>query len=96
MYALIAAGYVLGHCVVGAGLPTNNGHDPQDEAVRLLGRVEAVGLSDVVEAAGPAARTVATELLAATGSRSAAERRRDAWALSVGIALAAVEERGDA
>ena len=95
VYALIAAGYVLGHCVVGAPAVNCSG-DAVDGAVRRLREIEQSGLSDLVEAAGSAAGAVARELVDGSGARTSDERRRAAWAVSVGIGLAATDGGSDA
>ena len=94
LYALIAAGYVLGHCVIGAP-PVNGSGDAVDGAVRRLREIEQSGLSELVEASGSAASAVARELVDGSGARTSDERRRAAWAVSVGIGLAATDGNGD-
>ena len=94
VYALIAAGYVLGHCVVG-GTAVDAEETPADGAVRRLREIEQTGLAGLVEAAGSAAGTVARELVDGCGASTTGERRRAAWAVSVGIGLAATDGGGD-
>ena len=96
LYALLAAGYVLGHCVIGSAPADGSADAPVDGAVRRLREIETVGLAEVVEAAGPTAEAVARELVDASGARSPDERRRAAWAVSVGIGLAVTDGANDA
>ena len=96
IYALIAAGYVLGHCVVGAPAVNGSADASGDGAVRRLREIEQSGLSELVEAAGSAASAVARELVDGSGARTSDERRRAAWAVSVGIGLAATDGGSDA
>ncbi len=95
LYALIAAGYVLGHCVIGS-VADGSGEAPVDGAVRRLREIEQIGLAPLVEAAGPTAGAVAGRLVDASGAHSSDERRRAAWAVSVGIGLAATDGVNDA
>jgi hypothetical protein len=66
-----------------------------DGAVSRLTEIEQIGLAELVEAAGSVAGTVARELVDGSGARTSAERRRAAWAVSVGIGLAATDGGGD-
>jgi hypothetical protein len=94
LYCLIAAGYVLGHCLIGSGPPdlaADVDSAPTADAVRLLREIEKIGLSELVAAAGSTTRAVSRELVDASGARSPDERRRAAWAVSVGIGLAATD-----
>ena len=94
LYALLAAGYVLGYCVIGSAAPdvsADTASTPADGAVRRLREFEQLGLSELVDAAGATAGTVARELVDASGARSSDERRRAAWAVSLGIGLAATD-----
>jgi hypothetical protein len=93
LYALLAAGYVLGHSVIGSApdLSADAGSTAADGAVRRLREIEKIGLSELIEAAGSTAGAVARELVDGSGARSPDERRRAAWAVSVGIGLAATD-----
>jgi hypothetical protein len=93
LYALLAAGYVLGTCVIGSA-PVG-GSDAVDGAVSRLREIEQTGLAELVEAAGSTAATVARELVDGSGANTSGERRRAAWAVSVGIGLAATDGGGD-
>ena len=95
LYALLAAGYVLGTCVIGSAPVDGSGNPPVDGAVSRLTEIEQIGLAELVEAAGSVAGTVARELVDGSGARTSAERRRAAWAVSVGIGLAATDGGGD-
>lgn len=95
VYALIAAGYVLGRCLVGDPAP-EAASSAVDGAVRRLRQIQRTGLSALVAAAGSAAATVARELVDASGLHSDDERRRAAWAVSVGLGLAATDGASDA
>ncbi len=93
-YALIAAGYVLGHCLIGSTAVSEE-ETAVDGAVRRLREIEQSGLSELVEAAGSTAGVVARELVDGSGARSNDERRRAAWAVSVGIGLAATDGKAE-
>ena len=96
LYALLAAGYVLGTCVIGSAPVDGSADAPVDGAVSRLREIEQIGLAELVEAAGPTAGTVARALVDASGATSADERRRAAWAVSVGIGLPAADGGSDA
>jgi hypothetical protein len=95
LYALLAAGYVLGTCVIGSAPADGSADVPVDGAVSRLREIEKIGLAELVGAAGPTAGTVARGLVDASGANSPDERRRAAWAVSVGIGLAATDEGSD-
>ena len=94
LYALLAAGYVLGSCVIGSAPVDGSADAPADGAVTRLRETEQIGLAELVEAAGSAAGTVARELVDGSGARTSGDRRRAAWAVSVGIGLAATDGGG--
>lgn len=96
LYALLAAGYVLGTCVIGSAPADGSAEAPADGAVSRLRAIEQIGLAELVEAAGSTAGVVARELVDSSGARSSDDRRRAAWAVSVGIGLAATDGGSDA
>ena len=95
LYALLAAGYVLGTCVIGSAPVDGSADAAVDGAVSRLREIEQIGLAELVEAAGSTAVTVARELVDSSGATSADERRRAAWAVSVGIGLAVTDGGND-
>ena len=61
LYALLAAGYVLGTCVIGSAPVDGSADAAVDGAVSRLREIEQIGLADLVEAAGSTAGTVARD-----------------------------------
>ncbi len=70
LYALLAAGYVLGTCVIGSAPADGSAEAPADGAVSRLRAIEQIGLAELVEAAGSTAGVVARELVDSSGARS--------------------------